>query len=66
MTDEEELALVQEAIRAILTKNQSYSFGNRMMTRANLKELYERERELRLRISRRRGISVYGATPIDG
>lgn len=65
---EEQLERVQAAIAAVETKNQSYALGGRSMTRANLHELYEREKYLRRMIARqqRGGIPVRALTPSDG
>lgn len=66
-TKQQQLAEVQQAISAILTRGQSFMImdggSQRMLTRANLKPLQERERQLELEVSRleRGGIGVnYG------
>ena len=57
-SDAEELALVKEAIVKITAFNQHYVIRGREFTRANLRELYDRERFLILRIeSKTRGLS---------
>ena len=43
---EEELLLVRKAIKDILEKGTSYSIAGRSLTRANLSDLYKREKEL--------------------
>lgn len=57
---------VQAAISAILGGAQSYSIGNRSLTRANLKELLELEKHYRSLASREAagGIQVRGVTPV--
>lgn len=66
-TKQQQLAEVQQAISAILTRGQSFMImdggSQRMLTRANLKPLQERERHLEIEVSRleRGGIGVnYG------
>ena len=64
---QQQLAEVQAAISAILTRGQSFMImdggAQRQVTRANLKQLQERERQLEIEVSRleRGGIGVnYG------
>ena len=64
---QQQLTEVRAAISAILTRGQSFSImdggAQRMLTRANLKQLQERERQLEVEVSRleRGGIGVnYG------
>lgn len=66
-TKQAELAEVKAAISAILTRGQSYQIQDggamRMLTRANLKPLQDREAKLELEVQRleRGGITVnYG------
>ena len=61
MTYEEELTLVQNAIKAILEGAQAYSIAGRSVQRADLQKLYEREKYLRIMIERESlgGISVW-------
>lgn len=48
----EQLEAVQAAIEAIETGAQSYSISGRSLTRANLADLYARERHLRTMVAR--------------
>jgi hypothetical protein len=64
---QQQLAEVRQAISAILTRGQSFMImdggAQRQLTRANLKHLQERERQLEVEVSRleRGGIGVnYG------
>lgn len=64
---QQQLADVRTAISAVLTRGQSFMVmdggAQRMLTRANLKQLQERERQLEIEVSRleRGGIGVnYG------
>lgn len=64
---QQQLAEVRTAISAVLTRGQSFMVmdggAQRMLTRANLKQLQERERQLEIEVSRleRGGIGVnYG------
>lgn len=64
---QQQLAEVRTAISAVLTRGQSHMLmdggAQRMLTRANLKQLQERERHLEIEVSRleRGGIGVnYG------
>ena len=64
---QQQLAEVRTAISAILTRGQSFMVmdggAQRMLTRANLKHLQDRERQLELEVSRleRGGIGInYG------
>lgn len=66
---QQQLAEVRTAISAVLTRGQSHQImdggAQRMLTRANLKQLQERERQLEIDVSRleRGGIGVnYGFT----
>ena len=43
----QQLEEVQAAIEAIEKRGQSYTIGDRQLTRGNLRELYEREQKLR-------------------
>lgn len=68
-TKQQQLAEVRQAISAILTRGQSFMVmdggAQRQLTRANLKQLQERERQLEFEVSRleRGGIGVnYGFT----
>jgi len=45
-TPKEQLAQVEEAIKAILQGGQSYKIGTRQLTRADLKQLEEMRRQL--------------------
>ena len=49
LTIQQQLEEVQTAISEILANGQSYAFGNRMTTRADLKVLEAREVRLRAR-----------------
>ncbi|RKY23748.1 MAG: hypothetical protein DRP62_05265 [Planctomycetota bacterium] len=55
----EQLSSVQTAIEKIETKGQSVSFDGTSYTRANLKDLYEREKSLLRRIAHQ---STHGRT----
>lgn len=64
---QQQLADVRSAISAVLTRGQSFMImdggAQRQLTRANLKQLQERERQLEIEVSRleRGGIGVnYG------
>lgn len=64
---QQQLTEVRAAISAVLTRGQSFQImdggAQRMLNRANLKQLQERERQLELEVSRleRGGIGVnYG------
>ena len=64
---QQQLAEVRSAISAVLTRGQSFMVmdggAQRQLTRANLKQLQERERQLEIEVSRleRGGIGVnYG------
>lgn len=64
---QQQLDEVRTAISAVLTRGQSFMImdggAQRMLTRANLKQLQERERQLEIEVSRleRGGIGVnYG------
>ena len=60
---QQQLAEVRQAISAVLTRGQQYTISNRQMTRASLKDLQERERQLSIEVARleRGGIGVtYG------
>ena len=46
MTSAEELVLIDAAITNILTVGQAYSISGRALTKADLKFLYERKKEL--------------------
>lgn len=46
MTNAEELVLIDAAIANILTVGQAYSISGRALTKADLKFLYERKKEL--------------------
>ena len=61
----EQLEEVQDAISAILTKGQSYSIEGRTYTRANLKDLQDREAYLRPLVEResRGGLRVRLGVP---
>lgn len=61
---EEKLLSVQSAIDAIEGGAQQYQLNGRMITKANLKALYERESYLESKLQReqRGGIIVQGAT----
>lgn len=50
MTPQEELIKVQTAISSILTGAQSYKTANTNVIRADLKVLYDRQRELQSQI----------------
>lgn len=50
---EAELEAVNAAIEAILSGAQSYQINNQSVTRANLKDLYERKDQLESRIAAR-------------
>lgn len=55
-TKQQQLADVRTAISAVLTRGQSYMImdggAQRQVTRANLKALQERERQLELQVAR--------------
>lgn len=51
MSDEKQLAEVKKAIYAVLVGGQSYSIGNRSLTRADLGLLKKMQEELESRIS---------------
>ena len=55
---ETQLERVQAAIAAIESGSQSYSIGGRTLTKADLKTLYEREKDLKLSLSD----GAYGST----
>jgi hypothetical protein len=55
---ETQLERVQAAIAAIESGSQSYSIGGRAMTKADLKTLYEREKDLKLSLAD----ETYGST----
>lgn len=64
---QQQLAEVRQAISAVLTRGQNFSImdggAQRVLTRANLKHLQDRERQLELEVSRleRGGIGInYG------
>ncbi len=61
----EQLDDVQNAIFAIESGAQQFQINNRMLTRANLKTLYEREIYLMKQVNRDTygGIRVRGVTP---
>lgn len=66
---QQQLAEVRTAISAVLTRGQAFMVmdggAQRQLTRANLKQLQERERQLEIEVSRleRGGIGVnYGFT----
>jgi hypothetical protein len=66
-TKQQQLAEVRTAISAVMTRGQSFQVmdggAQRMLTRASLKQLQERERQLETEVSRleRGGIGVnYG------
>jgi len=71
LTYQEQLESVQAAIARIEEGGQSYSLstntGSRQVTRANLSELYRREKELRGLVARqeRGGMRVFGGTPVN-
>jgi hypothetical protein len=46
MTPQEELDFVNSTIKAILDGAQSYSIGDRSVTRADLSKLFDRKKEL--------------------
>jgi len=62
----EQLEEVQAAIRAVQTRGQSYTIKDRSFTRANLRELYEREKYLRTMAGReeRGGARIRYGTPV--
>lgn len=66
-TTEEKLRSVQEAIEAIESGAQQYQLNGRMITRASLKTLYDREAYLESKLERenRGGIVVQGATIVS-
>lgn len=51
MTTEKFLEEVQNAIRTILIGGQSYKIGSRSLTRANLTELYNIEKDLKAQLA---------------
>lgn len=61
----EQLEEVQAAIQAVQNRGQSYTIKDRSFTRANLRELYEREKHLRAMAAReeRGGARVRYGTP---
>ncbi len=52
MTATEELELISDAIRDILTVGQSASTGNKSWSKADLPTLYARQRELNAQLAR--------------
>ena len=64
-TYEQQLEEVQAAISAIEGGAQSYSIGGRSLARADLKTLYEREKQLRSDVARekRGGMPVKRGVP---
>ncbi len=62
------LARVETAIATIENGSQSYTIGDRTFTRADIKELYAREKRLIMLAERetRGGIRVRHATPATG
>lgn len=63
----EQLEAVQLAIAKLESGVQSYSIGGRSLTRANLKDLYDRERWLRSMVAREENdgkLSVQYGIPI--
>lgn len=56
MTDAEMLEQVEAAIQAILTGGQSYKIGQREFTKADLKTLFDKQKELQVSI----GEGTYG------
>lgn len=65
-TLEEKLTRVQTAIAAIENGGQSVTYEGRSVTKADLKTLYDREKYLEMRISRksRGGIRTRGGVPL--
>jgi hypothetical protein len=67
MTPEEELTAVQKAIATILSGGQEVDIevnqNRRRITRASLKLLYEREKELKALIRRQNGGGIIHAIP---
>jgi len=61
----QQLESVQQTIERIETTGQAYGIGGRSLTRADLKTLYDRERDLRRRVDResRGGIRTQGIVP---
>jgi hypothetical protein len=55
LTPEDELVLVDEAIKAIYTGAQEYQIQGRRITRANLTELLKRKKELEEQILMKNG-----------
>lgn len=66
-TTAEQLAEVQAAISAILTKGQSFTINGRRLDRADLDALYKREGMLERKLAReaRGGMRVRQAVPVD-
>ena len=63
---EDELIEIQQAITDILTGAQEAEYNNQRVEKADLKALHQRERWLRLRVSRQRsgGIRVRNGIPL--
>lgn len=64
----EQLADVQAAIMAVESGSQAYSVGGQSLSRANLRDLYEREKYLRAMVAREDagGIGIKYAVPERG
>jgi hypothetical protein len=64
-TYQEQLEAVQKAIEAVEAGAQSYSLDNMHITRGNLKDLYDREKYLRMMAARekRGGIRSWNGVP---
>lgn len=60
----EELSVVNEAIYAILVSGQHYKIGSRTLTRADLKLLYQRKRELEAILADDSSSPLFGDTVI--
>lgn len=61
---EEQLAIVNEAIYAVLKGGQSYRIGTRQLTRADLALLYDMQRKLQSVVSEDRETSLFADTVV--
>lgn len=63
-TAEEQLAVVNEAIYAVLKGGQSYRIGTRQLTRADLALLYDMQVKLQSHISADQGSRLFADTVV--
>lgn len=61
---EEQLAIVNDAIYAVLKGGQSYQIGTRRLTRADLALLYDMQRKLQSVVSEDRETSLFADTVV--